>query len=833
MQAAGASSGPSVTGLISSPSAGDLNAGHTTTLTLNLSSAVTVAGGVPTLTLNDGGVATYSGGSGTNALTFTYTVGTGQNTPSLAATAVNLNGATMQDSGGNAANLSLTGLTQTGPQIDTTAPVISAISETPANGDLNAGKTVVYTLTMSEAVTVNTTGGAPKLALNDGGVATYTSGSGSNALTFTYTVQAGQNTPDLMVSAVNLNGATIVDGAGNAANISLTGLPQGSPQIDTAAPQAPVILSNAAAANGSVDVVGTAESGSTVKLYEGTTLLGVNTATSGGSWHINSGALSSGPHDLTATATDGAGNVSPVSNDVDPIVLPKAPTITGASPVALINGTKTANINKLSLTGTATANSTVWLFDGALKIGTTTANANGVWSVSTGPLANGNHTFTSEDVDAGNNVSLASTAIVVNITNQAPVLTVPSTNVAATAGQSIAASSLFGATDADGNSLSYYLYDNSPSASSGHFVVNGTTVAAQTPYKITAAQLAQTTFVAGAKGTSDDLFVIAYDGQAMSGADYTEFHVSVAPNRAPVLTVPSTNVAATAGQSIAASSLFGATDADGDSLSYYLYDNSPSASSGHFVVNGTTVAAQTPYKITAAQLAQTTFVAGAKGTSDDLFVIAYDGQAMSGADYTEFHVSVAPNRAPVLTVPSTNVAATAGQSIAASSLFGATDADGDSLSYYLYDNSPSASSGHFVVNGTTVAAQTPYKITAAQLAQTTFVAGAKGTSDDLFVIAYDGQALSGADYTEFHVSVAPNRAPVLTVPSTNVAATAGQSIAASSLFSATDADGDAVAYYVLDSTTDPNSGHFVVNGVVQSAGAVHVLSSAQLGRPRS
>ena len=35
---------------------------------------------------------------------------------SLAATAVNLNGATTQASGGNAANLSLIGLTQTGPE---------------------------------------------------------------------------------------------------------------------------------------------------------------------------------------------------------------------------------------------------------------------------------------------------------------------------------------------------------------------------------------------------------------------------------------------------------------------------------------------------------------------------------------------------------------------------------------------------------------------------------------------------------------------------------------------------------------------------------------------
>ena len=62
---------------------GDLDAGKTVTLTLNLSEAVTVAGGTPTLTLNDGGTATYTGGSGTNALTFSYTVGAGQNTADL------------------------------------------------------------------------------------------------------------------------------------------------------------------------------------------------------------------------------------------------------------------------------------------------------------------------------------------------------------------------------------------------------------------------------------------------------------------------------------------------------------------------------------------------------------------------------------------------------------------------------------------------------------------------------------------------------------------------------------------------------------------------------
>ena len=121
----------------------------------------------------------------------------GQNTADLTVTAVNLNGATITDGAGNAANLSLDGLTQSGPQIDTTAPTISSIAESPSSGDFNAGKVVTLTLGMSETVTVNTTGGSPTLTLNDGGTATYVSGSGTNALTFSYTVAAGQNTADL------------------------------------------------------------------------------------------------------------------------------------------------------------------------------------------------------------------------------------------------------------------------------------------------------------------------------------------------------------------------------------------------------------------------------------------------------------------------------------------------------------------------------------------------------------------------------------------------------------------------------------------------------------
>ena len=125
-------------------------------------------------------------------------------------------------------------------QIDTTAPTVASVVASgtgisSGSGDLDAGKTVTLTLNLSEAVTV--AGGTPTLTLNDGGTATYTGGSGTSALTFSYTVGAGQNTPDLTVTAVNLNAATITDGAGNAAN--LTGAvtnPAGTLQIDTTTP---------------------------------------------------------------------------------------------------------------------------------------------------------------------------------------------------------------------------------------------------------------------------------------------------------------------------------------------------------------------------------------------------------------------------------------------------------------------------------------------------------------------------------------------------------------------------------------------------------------------
>ncbi|MBB4383664.1 hypothetical protein, partial [Bradyrhizobium sp. SBR1B] len=85
----------------------------------------------------------------------------------------------------------------------------------------------IVTLDFSAAVTVS--GGTPTLTLSDGGVATYTGGSGTTALTFSCTVASEQKS-SLPVTAVNLNGASVKNTFGRIVDLALKGIPQFAPQ---------------------------------------------------------------------------------------------------------------------------------------------------------------------------------------------------------------------------------------------------------------------------------------------------------------------------------------------------------------------------------------------------------------------------------------------------------------------------------------------------------------------------------------------------------------------------------------------------------------------------
>ena len=68
------------------------------------------------------------------------------------------------------------------------------------------------------------------------------------------------------------------------------------------------------------------------------------------------------------------------------------------------------NDNTLTLTGTAEANSTVKVYDGATLLGSATANGSGAWSYTTAALANGAHSLTATATDAAGNTSAASSS---------------------------------------------------------------------------------------------------------------------------------------------------------------------------------------------------------------------------------------------------------------------------------------------------------------------------------------------------------------------------------------------------------------------------------------
>ncbi|MGE6275267.1 beta strand repeat-containing protein [Aeromonas media] len=210
-----------------------LNAGDlvSVTVAMNEATVVNTAGGTPRLALNIGGstvYADYVSGSGTAALVFQYTVLPGQtdaNGISIAAGALAANGGTLRDSAGNDANLNHSLVADNASfLVDTTAPVVSGVSSSTAAGTYGVGEVISIQVSFSEAVTVT---GMPQLTLETGTTdrtIDYVSGSGSNTLTFNYTVQAGDTSADLdylSSGALGLNGGTIRDAAGNLAALTL------------------------------------------------------------------------------------------------------------------------------------------------------------------------------------------------------------------------------------------------------------------------------------------------------------------------------------------------------------------------------------------------------------------------------------------------------------------------------------------------------------------------------------------------------------------------------------------------------------------------------------
>jgi hypothetical protein len=235
------------------------------------------------------------------------------------------------------------------PTIDTVEAAVSQIAITDATGDisglLNAGDTVTATVTANKAVTVDTTNGTPTLKLDVGGVektATYSSGSGSTSLLFTYTVQSGDtdvNGISIGANALALNGGAIKDGANNNAIITSNEVAANSSyKVDNIAPTATIALADSALLIGdtfttvtitfSEAVTGFANSDLAV---QGGTLSAVTSTDGGITW---TGTLTPTANledatnviTLASTYTDVAGNAGTTATSANYVIDLKAPT---------------------------------------------------------------------------------------------------------------------------------------------------------------------------------------------------------------------------------------------------------------------------------------------------------------------------------------------------------------------------------------------------------------------------------------------------------------------------------------------------------------------------
>ena len=242
---------PAVASVSSPDLPGTYGIGETIRIRMHFDEAVTVTGR-PLLGLDTGGTdrdAGYASGSGGRTLLFTYTVGEGDESPTgldyANASALSLGpGGAIVDATGNRANLtlpapgsdgSLAGMP--GLVVDGVRPVPASVSSPNATGPHGRGDTIHIVVNFSEPVTVR---GMPLLALDTGQPgrsAEYSSGSGTAALLFLYTVAAGDVSTDLDyagASALSLGpGGAIIDGAGNDARLALPAPGSGGSLGDT------------------------------------------------------------------------------------------------------------------------------------------------------------------------------------------------------------------------------------------------------------------------------------------------------------------------------------------------------------------------------------------------------------------------------------------------------------------------------------------------------------------------------------------------------------------------------------------------------------------------
>ncbi|WP_298624588.1 Ig-like domain-containing protein [uncultured Legionella sp.] len=174
--------------------------------------------------------------------------------------------------------------------------------------------------------------------------------------------------------------------------------------LDDVGPVQGQILNGGTTDDTTPQVVGTGSPNDTIRLYLDGNPLGTSTVLSDGSWSLfPTSSLANGPHILTATATDQAGNTSSLSSEFNFTIdtsIPLAPVITDifddTGPVTgTIPNNGTTDDAQPTLSGNGQPGATVSVFSNGNLLNTVPVDAFGNWLfIPASALADGNHVFT-------------------------------------------------------------------------------------------------------------------------------------------------------------------------------------------------------------------------------------------------------------------------------------------------------------------------------------------------------------------------------------------------------------------------------------------------------
>ncbi len=257
------------------------------------------------------------------------------------------------------------------------------------DGALALGEAVTVVVEFTAPVTV--AGGIPALALSNGAVASYVSGTGSNRLVFSYVPAAGEDTADLGIAGLVANGVRITSLNGVPVDVSGLGInPAGILSVDTAAvaPSVGLTTDSGAAGDlitnaGALDVTGT-EPGAMVQY----------SADGGTSWSSSFTPVE-GSNTVMVRQVDVAGNISTATSFTFTLDTTAAAPSVGLTTDSGAAGDLITNAGALDVTGTEPGATVQYSADGGTS-----------WSSSFTP-AEGSNTVLVRQVDVAGNISTA------------------------------------------------------------------------------------------------------------------------------------------------------------------------------------------------------------------------------------------------------------------------------------------------------------------------------------------------------------------------------------------------------------------------------------------